>query len=559
MEYFASGRVRGIADNHRVITAEVRGTRPYRVRLWLDRGAVEYSCTCPVGEDGAFCKHAAAAGLAWLDGTRAGTPRRKAKGKATVTMEDVRSYLAAEDKSTLVELLMEEARTGDRLRQRLLLRAARRGPKGLDLSRYRLAIDNAVDTGGFVEYAEAYDFADGIVTAIDSLEELLSEGYAADVIGLAEYALERVEGAMESVDDSDGHMSGVLERLQDLHLRACKKAKPDPEALAERLFAWELRTHWDTFFGAVERYGGVLGQAGLAVYRRLAEAEWAKVPVLGPRARGQELRSSGRFRITRIMEALERESGDVEAVVAVKKRDLSSAYAYLQIAETYADADDHDSALEWAERGVKAFPDRTDSRLREFLADAYHRRKRHDDAMSLIWLEFTDSPDVERYKTLKRHGEKSHQWSSWRSKALDFLRHTIAEAKAAPRGRPMWPRPTDHSELVRVFLWENKVDAAWQEATTGGCASHLWMELAAKRARTHPEDALPIYQRQIEPTVNQKNDHAYRAAVGLLRQIRALMVRVRREDEFAPYLASVRAENKPKRNFMKLLDHAKWS
>jgi hypothetical protein len=38
------------------------------------------------------------------------------------------------------------------------------------------------------------------------------------------------------------------------------------------------------------------------------------------------------------METLARRSGDVEAIVAVKKRDLSSAYDYLQIAETYRQA-----------------------------------------------------------------------------------------------------------------------------------------------------------------------------------------------------------------------------
>lgn len=35
------------------------------------------------------------------------------------------------------------------------------------------------------------------------------------------------------------------------------------------------------------------------------------------------------------MEAQASQTGDVEAVVAIKRRDLSSAYAYLQIAETY--------------------------------------------------------------------------------------------------------------------------------------------------------------------------------------------------------------------------------
>jgi uncharacterized Zn finger protein len=257
------------------------------------------------------------------------------------------------------------------------------------------------------------------------------------------------------------------------------------------------------------------------------------------------------------METLTRQSGDVEAVVAVKQRDLSSAYAYLQIADTYKQAGQHDMALEWAERGAQVFPERTDSRLREFLADEYHRRKRHEEAMILMWAEFTGSPSLEQLQNLKRHADRVVQWPAWRNKALAYMREQIATAKqAASKNR--WSARADQSELVRVFLWEKDVEAAWREAQEGGCANDLWMALAAKREKDHPEDVLPIYQRQVASTLDQKNNEAYRAAIGLLRTVRGLMVRLKRDADFALYLESIRAAHKPKRNFMKLLERAKW-
>ena len=153
-----------------------------------------------------------------------------------------------------------------------------------------------------------------------------------------------------------------------------------------------------------------------------------KVPALRP-GRDDPEKYGKRFRITHIMETIARKTGDVEAVVAVKKRDLSLAYHYLQIAETYKGARRHDLALEWAERGVKAFPERTDSRLREFLAGEYHRRKRHDEAMALIWTEFTESPNLEQYRKLKAHAQRIDQWELWREKALEYLRERIGRAK----------------------------------------------------------------------------------------------------------------------------------
>lgn len=565
-DYFVNGQVEAIAEHKGAITAKVRGTRPYQVKLRVEKENLEYSCTCPVGADGEFCKHCVAVGLAWLDGSTLGltSKARQVKlseeGQASpaVTMHDVRAYLAGQGKKALVDMLVDQAMADDRLRRRLFMKAAKKSSKGLDLTTYRRAIDEAVEPGGFVDYRSAYDYASGIEEAIDSLQEPLKEGHAAEVIELTEHALEAVEEAMGSVDDSDGYMGGILERLQDLHHKACRKAKPDSEALARRLFEWELVADYDTFYGAAETYADVLGEKGLAVYRKLAEAEWAKVPALGP-GRDDPEKYGKRFRITHIMETLARQTGDVEAVVAVKKRDLSSAYDYLQIAETYKNAGKRDLALEWAERGVKAFPERTDSRLREFLAEEYHRRKRHNEAMALIWAEFTESSSLEQFKKLKTHAERMGQWQPWREKAFRYLREHIAGAK---HERQMtgwaWYRKADHSELVRIFLWEKDVEAAWREAQEGGCSDNLWLELAAKREKEYPEDALPVYQRQIEPTLNGKNNEAYRETVGLLRKVRELMVRLGRKDKFATYLNEVRAAHKPKRNFMKLLDHARW-
>ncbi|MBI3090671.1 MAG: SWIM zinc finger family protein [Candidatus Tectomicrobia bacterium] len=556
--YFAGGRVGSLAEHGGTVTAKVRGTLPYRVKFWIEDGKVRYSCTCPVGQDGAFCKHCVAVGLAWLDQARPDHAGEKKLAKPVVTMKDVRAYLAGQDKNALVDLLMEQGMDDDRLRQRLLMKAAKERAKGLDLATYRLAIDEAVDGGGFVDYRGAYDYASRIEEVIDAVEDILKGGYASEVIDLTEHALEDVEAAIESVDDSDGHMGGILERLQELHLKACRKAMPDPEELARRLFAWELRAEWDTFYGAADTYADVLGEKGLAVYRTLAEAEWAKVRPLGP-GRDDPAKYGTRFRITHIMETLARRTGDVEAVVAVKTRDLSTAYDYLQIAETYQQAGKHDLALDWAERGVTAFPTRTDPRLREFLAAEYHRRGRHDDAMALAWAEFAESPTLDRYQNLKRHADKIGQWTTWRAKALDLLRQSIAAAKRQASGdRWAWERRSDHTELVRVFLWEKDIKAAWREATEGGCADDQWMELAKKREKSHPEDALPLYQRRIEPTLSRKNNEAYREAVGLLKKVQELMARLGRESEFAQYLASVRAAHKPKRNFMKLLERTQW-
>ncbi len=556
-DYFAAGQVISLVEHDGKLTATVQGTEVYRVKISVRDGALDYDCTCPMGVDGAFCKHCVAAGLAWLTNVPGKSPTQKTKAPDTpvVTLEDARAWLAEQDKPKLVEMLLDQATSDAHLRERLLLQAAKAAGQDANVAAIRKALDRATRTGGFVDYRAAHDFSLGIDQVVDSIADLLKAGYAAEVIELTDHALGKVEHATLSMDDSDGYMGGILQRLQELHLEACRAAKPDPEALAERLFDWEMRTQFDTFYGAAGTYAKLLGECGLATYRRRAEAAWARVPQTRPGEKDPE--EYGRtYRIKHIMETLARQSGDVEALVAVKARDLSNAYTFLQIAETYREARQADKALDWAERGIKAFPDRTDSRLCEFLADEYHRRKRHDEAMQLIWKIFAEHMSLENYQTLKKHADRIHQWPAWRGKALEFIRAEVeGEKKQLAQKRQAWgwtPHTPDHSLLVQIFLWEKDVEAAWREAQAGGCHGSWWMELARLREKQFPADVIPIYQKQVDTLINQKNNGSYAEAVKLLGKIRDLMTRLEQADQFAGYLTTIRAAHKPKRNFIKL-------
>jgi uncharacterized Zn finger protein len=407
IRYFEDGRVTDIRVKDECIRADVRGTHHYHVRLWAENGELAYSCTCPFHQDEAVCcKHCIAAALAFLDaegGSRQGQTRsREERG---MSMGDVEEYLESQDKASLISLVMDQADEDERLKSRLLMKAGTR-KKTVSLAGFRKLIDRAVDWGDYVDYKSMHEYAQGLDDVVSSLRELLDEGHAAEVVELTEYFLQCVEVQMDMMDDSDGTMGGVLEEVQDIHHSACMAVKPDAEHLARKLFNLEVRDDSQAFYHTVEKYQDVLGEKGLSVYRRLAEKKWAHMRPLGP---GEEDLgySRERFRITSIMERLAEQAGDIEQLVAVKSNDLSTAFAYLEIAELYQKAGKLDKALDWAEKGVRAFPRETDFRLREFLADEYHKQKRHDEAMQLIWAEFADSPRFEEYKLLRKHAERA--------------------------------------------------------------------------------------------------------------------------------------------------------
>ena len=82
--------------------AKVLGTEEYRVRLQARDDGLDYSCDCPLGTDGEFCKHCVAVGLTWLEEGRG-------VAEEPVTMDEVRAYLEGREKDELVGIVMEQA------------------------------------------------------------------------------------------------------------------------------------------------------------------------------------------------------------------------------------------------------------------------------------------------------------------------------------------------------------------------------------------------------------------------------------------------------------------
>ncbi len=51
-EYFTGGLVWALAEYKGAVTASVRGTREYQVRLWVENENLKFSCNCPIEPTG---------------------------------------------------------------------------------------------------------------------------------------------------------------------------------------------------------------------------------------------------------------------------------------------------------------------------------------------------------------------------------------------------------------------------------------------------------------------------------------------------------------------------
>lgn len=470
--------------------------------------------------------------------------------KLTAVQQQFKSWLTQQPHEVLVAMLLEVAQRDDRLAHRLLVKSTPTSAQDSLVDDLRLVIDGVTTVDGFVDWRAMHSFSDPLDQVVDTLETLLTPEHAVSLIKLAQYAIERTEAALESVDDSNGQVGDILCRLGNLHLQACLLARPDAERLAYDLFQLETTLPFGVSSFSALTYRNVLGQAGLRKYRALAQVQW---DALRP-ADGKVNFDHARYKITRVMEDLAQARGDVDELVAIKSRDLTCAYNYLLIAEILVKDKRNDEALQWAERGLKAHPDRTDNRLLDFLVAMYLQRKRPDEALQLTWIQFEEQPGLAAFQKLQGVAEKLGIWPVQRARALAHLDDVVMrEASQTSRYKPK-PSVPDTSRRVAIALWESDLDAAWNAAQNGQCEQRLRLSLAQALEVTKGREALSLYRQIIPELVMQTNNDAYASAVVLVRKAGKLMGELGQSSQFLSYLTELRVSFKAKRNFIKLLD-----
>ncbi|WP_419921390.1 SWIM zinc finger family protein [Candidatus Poriferisodalis sp.] len=509
------------------VRAMVRGTVPYIVELWADGDRPRWSCTCPAAEVGSFCKHCMATALALL-------PRRDEP--------DVRPGRASSESGPA--------------RRRIGTSAS--APK---LSVWVRRIDRAFFAHGeFVSYYEAEAWADGIHVMIESLENLCDTGHPDAVTELAEHVFGCADEAMNYVDDSDGHLTGIIDRLSELHLRSCREETADPVKLAARLVKLELSSELDGFHRAAANYVDVLGEAGLAEYWRQIEPRWRKIkPTDDP--------YGAAFTVRQAMIGWALATGNPDALIEVHSRGKPLPDDVLNIAGALKDAGRVDEAISWAKRCIaenRSRPRMTDD-LRECLSCWLDERGENAAALDLFWQAFVAEPSVDRYRRLldKAPGH------DWLERCVGELRTKLARQPRPPADWPPTahsspptltqpPVPHDATALVEILLFEGQADGAWDAAAEFGCGPTLRLTLARVREQTHPLDAIAVYRAEALAIIGRKRPNHYRSAVDLMERIRRLADTADEPERFTLFLQHIRTEHKRKSRLIAEIDERGW-
>jgi uncharacterized Zn finger protein len=310
--YYRDGKVRSLAVDALGATAVVDGSRPYRVRLAVRGQTVFGDCNCPMGDDGLFCKHCVAAGLAWIDASPATTNAAGEPAGVAEEAEDgetkargdgkLRPFLLAQDRGWLADRLLEAAGQSIAIRAQLLVDAGAEPVDVLDLTDYENEVGNSIGIGEFTDWCGMTAYLRGVDIALGKVADLIPAGFPEVAAELSEYALDLLEDSMGKVDDPDGGLRGAMRHAERIHLWACEEIRPDPVELAETLARRALRSDWNMLLNSVPCYARLLGVAGLTRFAEIVDQAWAELPPFDP---AQEVRDHlRRFRVEYLRQAV---------------------------------------------------------------------------------------------------------------------------------------------------------------------------------------------------------------------------------------------------------------
>ncbi|WBB80372.1 SWIM zinc finger family protein [Micromonospora sp. WMMD882] len=551
--------VDGLSLSPTAVTATVQGTGTYQVWLGERGGRLVGECSCPWGQEGHFCKHCVAVGLTALNavpaapvasavpaapavssapvrsaGPAASSTAGSGPGPAVADAGDLRAALDGLDKAALVDLLLEFADRDPQARRLLSLRVA---SPGFDAELLGATVDSLRRTWhlGDVALARLARAADSALRALD----VFAPTHPGLVRPLYQRAVRHLTAANLDGQPEDGlaAIRAAVSRATDGVVATCEAEPADPAELVRWLIDVQLRGSRFPDL-AVRRFAGILGADGLDRYRR----RLAELDDEASRA-GDGERRSRRHAIFRLREAfLVDVVQDVDQLVALYADDLSQPGRYVRIGATLRAAGRFDEAVDWLRRGLaETLVEHRE--IGDLLVTVYVETGRLKEAARARLDIFRRDPDEYHYRMLLRAAE-----------AVDAVAYARAEALTALRERAARGGPGAADPLVRILVADDDVDRAWAAAQEFPCGAECMLLLAGKRAKRHPADAIPVYEREVDRAIARPDRTGYASAARLLVALRDLHQRA--GSDFDAYLQRVRAAHRRRSALMKELADA---
>lgn len=549
-DYFTSGAVIEWNKKGTTITALVAGSETYAVTLRHTSRNFDGSCDCPASDGFDFCKHCVAVALAYRQESS-----EQSKLESGKPIERIQAYLNKLDKSQLqgeLIALMEHDRV---LREQWSLRADLALNK-IDAKAIKKRITAALPYNrNYYRYAQVRSYFAQAEPAIDLLEKQAPNLEANKALELVDYGLQRLNKALETIDDSGGFRLDIEETLQALHIVTLARTGWDNEQLVSYLESVEDSDCSDFYPAIPDAYYDLLGEEGLRLYVQHKQAIWDALPPLPPQADWDK--KSPYLRLSHLLIAHAQATDDTAAEIvllekmATEVRDCVGLCERLIALDLWPQVDMWLSkAKQWQKKSSprSTMYDRNVDIERVELKLFLHKGDLAA-ALQKQWEIYQVQSGINNYKQLLDLAEQCGERKRWHDKVFSILHDNVEKSKE----NYSLIRQLDH--LIDLYLHENKPDNALTLVNKFKISQES-LYAVINAFYKQPTITMPLYQRLVEVNIRQANNDAYKQGIIFFMECRNSLQNQAHKQAFTLMEEELRTRHKAKRNFIKYLNEA---
>jgi len=542
MDYFKGGHVLELKQKGSRITAEVEGSEIYLVTLKWTSSQLDGACDCPASEGFDFCKHCVAVALTLK---QAQTNQEKlVKGD---TESRIKAYLLKQNKQKLADWLYELIETDRALLQQWSLRAD--SDLGmLDVKALRKRITAAIPYNrNLYRYKQVRNYFAQVETMIYQLCEMAEQLPAADTLKLVDYALQRINHALETIDDSGGFRYGTLETLHPAHINACNRLDWPKKKIAKYLLDLVFGESHDIYPEIPSNYADALGENGMRLFNEALQNKWDALPPLKQGANYDE--KWPYLQLQHMLERQARLTNDDQAIIQLEQKTATDLYDYQKLAERCLEIGDHEAVESWLKKCQNTSDRDYHLRTERIQIKLSIAKMLWSEALEQQWQLYTKSQKQNDYLTLLDLAEKADDRCDWQKKAILFLK------EQSPTTGNVYQAVANTDKLLEIYLHHKAFDKALVIVEKERADPALLIRLAWD-INNQPEKAFPLFQKVTEYYINLGNNDAYHHAIKILQEMADKMQSSEQNQRMTELLDQLRQKFRAKRNFIKWLNEA---
>ncbi|MEA3405821.1 MAG: hypothetical protein U9R28_08795 [Pseudomonadota bacterium] len=544
---FEQGKVLSIEPFKNHILATVQGTQVYGVDITHTARLFEGSCNCPASDNIDFCKHCVAVGLHIMAGDNPEATTNTDKNvKLTAKekqLQTIVQYFTSLTKPILEKALLEYIENQPDLRGMWLAKAET--ALGLiDFKTLRKKMTAAIPYNRNLFYYDQvrpyFEKVNQLTEQIEANQLSLSEE---ELFKLGEYGLQRLERALETVDDSGGFRFPSLGYFEALVIDGFLEID------------WKSKQKIDWLLNAVIQKGDIkpdysnlllsLSVSEQADLITQAETLWQNLP--------EKIGFSSDYELdiyslqTLLVKYAETQKNWPKVIDYYEKTDTSFNSQCLQLKREidYALFSQAETRLEKLKQQAKSKYDQSSLYPHEVeLAKQLNQPQRQSQAQ---WQLYQVTGDIKVLETLISWESNTQQKAHWLKQAEEFF-----EAKLDPKKGYAWnDSPPEY--LVDLYLYQDKNEQAYDIIANYETSRHVWKKMA-----DHPKTPFKltwhIYRSLIETELDMTNNKAYKKALELIKEVANKTQHALDEQYLRNQLAQLRTDYQRKINFTKWLD-----